>query len=76
MSEYLYERRQFDAWHEYVAQNGRVDFETFMARHVRVNEWIVANMRQSYNAEDFIFLGYEESEDDPSDAYANPNGGI
>ena len=44
MSEYIYEQRNFNAWNEYVALNGRVDFETFMARHVRVNEWIVGQM--------------------------------
>ena len=44
MSEYIYEQRNFNAWNEYVALNGRVDFETFMARHVRVNEWIVDQM--------------------------------
>ena len=45
MSEHIYEERQFDAWHDYQTLNGQVDFETFMARHVRVNEWIVSNMR-------------------------------
>ena len=34
-----------DAWHAYVAKNGRVDFETFYARHVKVNEWIVNQMK-------------------------------
>ena len=45
MSEHIYEERQFDAWHDFQTLNGQVDFETFMARHVRVNEWIVRNMR-------------------------------
>ena len=44
MSEYIYEQRQFDAWNEYQALNGQVDFESFMARHVRVNEWIIDQM--------------------------------
>ena len=44
MSEYIYEQRNINAWNEYQTLNGRVDFETFMARHVRVNEWIVAQM--------------------------------
>ena len=44
MSEHIYEQRQMDAWHEYQSFGGQVDFETFYARHVRVNEWIVAQM--------------------------------
>ena len=44
MSEHIYEQRQFDAWNEYQALNGQVDFESFMARHVRVNEWIIDQM--------------------------------
>ena len=44
MSEYIYEERNLNAWHEYQALNGQVDFETFMSRHVRVNEWIVSQM--------------------------------
>ena len=45
MSEHIYEERNLSAWHEYQTLNGQVNFETFMARHVRVNEWIVNNMR-------------------------------
>mgnify|MGYP003137503909 CR=1 FL=1 len=45
MSEHIYEQRNFNAWNAYVALNGRVNFETFMARHVRVNEWIVSQMK-------------------------------
>ena len=45
MSEQIYEQRQMDAWHAYVAKNGRVDFETFYARHVKGNEWIVNQMK-------------------------------
>ena len=53
MSEHIYEQRQHDAWHSYNelrdSRNDwvsfRVNYETFMARHVRVNEWLVSNMR-------------------------------
>ena len=51
MSEHIYEQRNFNAWNAYVALNGRVDFETFMARHVRVNEWIVDQMPTGNNLE-------------------------
>ena len=44
MSEHIYEQRNINAWHEYQALNGQVEFETFMSRHYRVNEWIVAQM--------------------------------
>ena len=33
------------AWHAYTAKGGKVDFETFYARHVKVNEWIVNQMK-------------------------------
>ena len=45
MSEHIYEERNLSAWHAYQTLNGQVNFETFMARHVRVNEWTVNNMR-------------------------------
>ncbi|MAH47305.1 hypothetical protein CMI37_15885 [Candidatus Pacearchaeota archaeon] len=44
MTEYIYEQRNLNAWHEYQTLNGQVDFESFMARHYRVNEWIVSQM--------------------------------
>ena len=47
MSEHIYEQRNLNAWHEYQTLNGQVNFETFMARHVRVNEWIVNQMKPS-----------------------------
>ena len=73
MSEHIYEQRQMDAWHAYIAKGGKINFETFYARHVRVNEWIVNQMKESWSAESFLF---EDIFDDPADAYANPNGGI
>ena len=45
MSEHIYEQRQMDAWHSYTAKGGQVSFESFMARHFRVNEWIVDQMK-------------------------------
>ena len=45
MSEHIYEQRQMSAWHAYTAKGGKVDFETFYARHVKVNEWIVNQMK-------------------------------
>ena len=60
MSEHIYEERNLNAWHEYQALNGQVDFETFMSRHVRVNEWIVNNMpriQRDYSRMDLIQMG-------------------
>ena len=45
MSEHIYEQRQMNAWHSYTAKGGQVNFESFMARHVKVNEWIVNQMK-------------------------------
>ena len=45
MSEHIYEQRNLNAWHSYTAKGGQVSFESFMTRHVRVNEWIVAQMK-------------------------------
>ena len=45
MSEYIYENRQLALWHEYDQLNGRVSFDAFMERHVRVNAYIVNLMR-------------------------------
>ena len=58
MSEHIYEERNLSAWHEYQALNGSVNFETFMARHVRVNEWIVNHMTQN---NELMRLGMEEN---------------
>ena len=45
MSEHIYENRQLALWHEYDQLNGRVSFDAFMERHVRVNAYIVNLMR-------------------------------
>ena len=60
MSEHIYEQRNINAWHEYQALNGQVEFETFMSRHYRVNEWIVNNMpriQRDYSRMDLIQMG-------------------
>ena len=60
MSEHIYEQRNINAWHEYQALNGQVNFETFMSRHYRVNEWIVNNMpriQRDYSRMDLIQMG-------------------
>ena len=71
MSEYIYEQRQMDAWHEYQSFGGQVDFETFYARHVRVNEWIVNHM-----ASRLFGANSPLSFNDFADSHTNPNGGI
>ena len=58
MSEHIYEQRNLNAWHEYQTLNGQVNFETFMARHVRVNEWIVNHMTEN---NELMRLGMEEN---------------
>ena len=60
MSKHIYEQRNINAWHEYQALNGQVEFETFMSRHCRVNEWSVNNMPRiirDYSRMDLIQMG-------------------
>ena len=45
MSDYIYENRQLALWAEYDQLNGRISFEAFMERHVRVNAYIVNLMK-------------------------------
>jgi hypothetical protein len=45
MSDIHYENRQLSLWDEYDQLNGRVSFDAFMERHVRVNAYIVNLMR-------------------------------
>jgi len=45
MSYYIYENRQLSLWDEYDQLNGRVSFDAFMERHVRVNAYIVNLMK-------------------------------
>ena len=45
MSDYIYENRQLSLWDEYRDLNGRVSFDAFMERHVRVNAYIVNLMK-------------------------------
>ncbi len=45
MSDYIYENRQISLWDEYTTLNGRINFEAFMERHVRVNAYIVNLMK-------------------------------
>ena len=45
MSDIHYETRQLSLWDEYDQLNGRVSFDAFMERHVRVNAYIVNLMK-------------------------------
>ena len=46
MSDIHYENRQLSLWDEYDQLNGRVSFDAFMERHVRVNAYIVNLMKK------------------------------
>ena len=81
MSEHIYENRQLALWHEYDQLNGRVTFDAFMERHVRVNAYSVnlmrSNGRLSREIDHAIWDDpMHPNADDYADAYANPNGGI
>ena len=81
MSDYIYENRQLSLWDEYTELNGRVSFEAFMERHVRVNAYIVNLLKSGAKPLNGIDRAVWDDPmhpdaDDYADAYANPNGGI
>jgi len=81
MSEYVYEARQMDLWFEYADLGGKVDFETFYARELKTNEYVLKVFRRlgSVAEADLCSAQIGEPEfnyDDPADAYAHPQGGI
>ncbi len=81
MSDYIYENRQLSLWDEYTTLNGRVNFEAFMERHVRVNAYIVNLMRSHGKlSREIDHAVWDDpmhpTADDYADAYANPKGGI
>ena len=54
MSDIHYENRQLSLWDEYDQLNGRISFDAFMERHVRVNAYIVSLMRKEGVLPDYI----------------------
>jgi hypothetical protein len=77
MSEHIYEAKTLNAWHEYVALGGKVSFEAFLERDIKVNLYVI-NLLKKFSGFDelSLFAGNYYSDDDYADSYANPKGGI
>ena len=81
MSDHIYEARKMDLWFEYADLGGKVDFETFMERDLRTNEYILKVFRRLGVVADSLLSSAEIGEpefnyDDPADANSHPQGGI
>ena len=79
MSDHVYEARKMDLWFEYADLGGKIDFEKFMERDLRTNEYILKVFRRLGPVADLCSAQIGEPEfnyDDPADAYSHPQGGI
>ena len=79
MSEHIYEAHQMKLWFEYKDLGGGLDFETFYARDLKTNEYILKVFRRLGPVADICSAQIGEPEfnyDDPADAYSHPQGGI